>query len=870
MASESSTQLFRSVFLHEPLPTDEQGFLHIQGAFCPRIPKVDQKEETDTEGLVEDPFWTRNSLQEALTSLFVSCDQPLGLPFPAKAVEVIDAAPPFTKVRLTYSDPLEAFHVLRIWRRTVKLSPANLFPSHLGASFSSREFQVSQITQQALDPSSWTKSNPPKFRRLLARPGEEASALQEERAETRFIFLSNLAEDESTFWTDPHIVAHAVRSTIQEYVDGNVEVFPAHAKKVLKYCHLGLSSAENARKVLAALQEKKVDWKWKNENGQVITKPSGVLFADYAAITYRSRKAQKLAEGGKRAHERSECTSLTADVKVPGLVVVPDFVSEEEETTLLAVLTGPQAPWAPPQTVPSRGGSLKRGVQHYGYVFDYKTADVLRDRTADGADCPPMPGMKAAKSESSGASDASVVETYIADSLREGMGWDLLAGIVERTRRHEFSSDSSGENKVYPTLNQMTLNYYTPGEGIGSHVDTPSAFGEGLISISLGSGIVMEFRKVTSKDQTTGQDGPSRKLVYLPPRSVLLMSGDARYRWEHMIVTRMTDTHDDELKRRGTRVSLTFRTALDVDGSPMPLVESANFPLQWGSQDQIKKASPLKTPACERDHVHAVYDAIATQWHHTRGKRGVLWPGATEFLQRLPRGSIVADVGCGDGKYFPAIWEAGSYVIGTDISRPLLKTAHNIPASGNDDDIPESRRVSKHRRHLRDRPAIAVADCMNIPLKTNSCDAAICIAVLHHLSTKDRRRRCLEELARIVKPGGMINIQAWAMEQEESSRRKFAVNDIYVPFNAQPKHLKLNVGEEEKAGAEEGKSNAEVYSKALNAEYDEQKDLVVFKRYCHLYRKGELNEIAEAIPNVVVVDSGFESGNYFIIVRVME
>jgi hypothetical protein len=28
---------------------------------------------------------------------------------------------------------------------------------------------------------------------------------------------------------------------------------------------------------------------------------------------------------------------------------------------------------------------------------------------------------------------------------------------------------------------------------------------------------------------------------------------------------------------------------------------------------------------------------------------------------------VVADVGCGDGKYFSAIWEYGSYVIGTDI-----------------------------------------------------------------------------------------------------------------------------------------------------------------------------------------------------------
>ncbi len=56
----------------------------------------------------------------------------------------------------------------------------------------------------------------------------------------------------------------------------------------------------------------------------------------------------------------------------------------------------------------------------------------------------------------------------------------------------------------------------------------------------------------------------------------------------------------------------------------------------------------LVTPATERKHVHAVYDAIATQWHHTRGKRGTLWPMATQFIRHLSKGSIVADVGCGD------------------------------------------------------------------------------------------------------------------------------------------------------------------------------------------------------------------------------
>jgi SAM-dependent methyltransferase len=125
---------------------------------------------------------------------------------------------------------------------------------------------------------------------------------------------------------------------------------------------------------------------------------------------------------------------------------------------------------------------------------------------------------------------------------------------------------------------------------------------------------------------------------------------------------------------RSLRVSLTLRTAIDLLGNPMPTVSSRQFPPIWGEHSCAADDARV-TPLMEREHVHAVYDAIATQWHHMRGKRGVLWPGATQFLQELPESSIGADVGCGNGKYFPAIWEAVSYVIGSDISLPLLQQA---------------------------------------------------------------------------------------------------------------------------------------------------------------------------------------------------
>ena len=55
-----------------------------------------------------------------------------------------------------------------------------------------------------------------------------------------------------------------------------------------------------------------------------------------------------------------------------------------------------------------------------------------------------------------------------------------------------------------------------------------------------------------------------------------------------------------------------------------------------------------KTPSIELEHVRGVYNAIAPQWHGTRYKA---WPRVAKFcLMNCGKGTLVADVGCGNGK----------------------------------------------------------------------------------------------------------------------------------------------------------------------------------------------------------------------------
>ena len=52
---------------------------------------------------------------------------------------------------------------------------------------------------------------------------------------------------------------------------------------------------------------------------------------------------------------------------------------------------------------------------------------------------------------------------------------------------------------------------------------------------------------------------------------------------------------------------------------------------------------------------------------------------------------------------------------------------------------------------------------------SNTFDACISIAVIHHLSTTERRANAIREILRIVKPSGLVLIYVWAQEQSKDA-----------------------------------------------------------------------------------------------------
>ncbi|KAF9480159.1 hypothetical protein BDN70DRAFT_894342 [Pholiota conissans] len=122
---------------------------------------------------------------------------------------------------------------------------------------------------------------------------------------------------------------------------------------------------------------------------------------------------------------------------------------------------------------------------------------------------------------------------------------------------------------VQTRARQAIINLYHPGEGITPHVDLLGRYDDGIVGVSFSSGCVMRFDRV--KQEESAPEQQERYNVYLPERSVIVMTEEARYDWTHGIDKKTRDlvsppgsTEPSEAVwiDRGMRMSVTFRWLL--------------------------------------------------------------------------------------------------------------------------------------------------------------------------------------------------------------------------------------------------------------------------------------------------------------------
>jgi tRNA (uracil-5-)-methyltransferase TRM9 len=215
------------------------------------------------------------------------------------------------------------------------------------------------------------------------------------------------------------------------------------------------------------------------------------------------------------------------------------------------------------------------------------------------------------------------------------------------------------------------------------------------------------------------------------------------------------------------------------------------------------REAPEREAAIEETHVHQVYNKIATHFSNTRYAP---WPVVAEFLSSRPAGSVGLDIGCGNGKYLAV--NKDIFVVGSDRSESRVDIA------------------------AQDRGyEVLVCDGLQTPHPPGRFDFCICIAVIHHYPSPARRIEAVAHILSLLAPAGEALLYVWALEQKASRRGwdEGDPQDVMVPWKT----------------LEEGKE-------------------VVYERYYHLYKEGDLEADVEAAGGRTI-KSGYDKDNWWVV-----
>ncbi|MFZ6014987.1 MAG: class I SAM-dependent methyltransferase [Patescibacteria group bacterium] len=157
--------------------------------------------------------------------------------------------------------------------------------------------------------------------------------------------------------------------------------------------------------------------------------------------------------------------------------------------------------------------------------------------------------------------------------------------------------------------------------------------------------------------------------------------------------------------------------------------------------DEMKKQ--LKNEVAE------FYEKEGEIFGHTRHH---VWELTLDFISKLKDGDNLVDVGAGNARLLDVVPEGVNY-IGIEPSSTLREFAR--------------RRLAHHKNSQMREGGFP-----KLNLEDGIADAVTCIAVLHHIPSDQVRRESIQELHRILKPGGKMIISVWNLRAKRFFNRE--------------------------------------------------------------------------------------------------
>ena len=153
-----------------------------------------------------------------------------------------------------------------------------------------------------------------------------------------------------------------------------------------------------------------------------------------------------------------------------------------------------------------------------------------------------------------------------------------------------------------------------------------------------------------------------------------------------------------------------------------------------------------------------IYDRIAPDWyglrHHSRFSTEL-----RELAGRWQQGRLL-NIGCGQGADFQP-FKNSFELHGVDFSPEMIKQAQ------------------RYAQKYGFKAKLTVADAGFLPYPDDSFDWAIAVAIYHHIEGGRARLTALEELRRVLKPGGQAFVTVWNRWQP---RFWLSRHEVMVPW----------------------------------------------------------------------------------------
>jgi SAM-dependent methyltransferase len=186
------------------------------------------------------------------------------------------------------------------------------------------------------------------------------------------------------------------------------------------------------------------------------------------------------------------------------------------------------------------------------------------------------------------------------------------------------------------------------------------------------------------------------------------------------------------------------------------------------AMDQKFKVSPAKFDLLESSEL-AIAHWNKTPLNTPPDERYAIYPWlrpAAEFDRH--RGERVLEIGCGAGADLEQFVLGGAIATGVDVTPAHVQLA---------------------RERLKGRAEIIQSDATTLPFPDESFDYIYSHGVLHHIETP---RKVVEEIFRVLRPGGRFNVMVyarWSFQNLENILRLRSRRNLYVENSRDPVHI---------------------------------------------------------------------------------